>query len=100
VSSLAPRTSKERIADEALELINRRCEEEGLNAEYAFVTFKVSQKDEDGDNAATAFATEEELGPDERNAQLFGFLVAQVKGVGKALGLTVYFGKIDGGPMS
>ena len=100
-SSLTPRTPKERIADEALAFIDRRCTEEGLNAELAFVTFKVSEKDEDGDNAATAFATEDDLSdPGARNAEMFGFLVAQIKGIGRKLGMTVHFGRVDGGPMS
>jgi len=98
VSSPTPRDPKQRIADEALELIDRRCTEEGMNAEYAFVSFAVSEKDKNGENATTAFASEKE--PVNRDAEMFGFLVAQLQGIGRKLGMSIHFGKVGGGPMS
>lgn len=94
-----PLTGKEEVADEALELIKTRCEELGLTLEHAFVTFHVGSKDDDGENATTAYHGEGE-NAEEAAVDLFAFLLTQAKGVGKKLGLTLIVGHVHGGPRS
>lgn len=90
MSPLEPTNPREEIVNEAIELISRRVEEEGLTLIHTFVTFHVEEGDPD-DNAATGFHYE---GPDgttaeEAESELFYFLLAQLKGVGKKIGLDV-----------
>jgi len=94
-----PLTGKEEVADEALGLIKKRCDELGLTLEHAFVTFNVEDKDADGENATTAYYGDGD-DPEEAALDLFAFLLAQAKGVGKKLGLRVIVGRVDGGPLS
>lgn len=94
-----PGTDKERIADEALELVKRRCDELGLTVEHIFVTYSVEQKDADGENATTAYYGDGD-DPKQVALDLFAFLLAQAKGVGRKLGLTLIVGRVQGGPTS
>lgn len=103
MSPLEPRTPKEHIIDEAMELISRRVEEEGLTLRHVFVTFHV-EEGRPGDNAATGFHFDPpddwDGDADAADRELFAFLLAQTKGVGEQLGLNVLIGGVQGGPMS
>lgn len=88
---------KEQIADECIQLLERRLAEERLTLDMAFLTFSVEQKDVAGDNATTVFHAD---GDEDNLPDLFAFLVTQIKGIGAKLGLRVIFGPISGGPMS
>jgi hypothetical protein len=92
-----PATPKERAADECIQFLERRLAEEGLTLDLAFLTFKIEEKDADGHNATTVFHAE---GDEENLPDLFAFLLAQLKGIGKELGLNIVIGKISGGPSS
>lgn len=100
MSPLEPRTPKEHIIDEAMTLITRRIAEEGLTLKHVFVTFHV-EEGRPGDNAATGFQFDgPDDGPENAEAELFAFLLAQTKGVGEQLGLRVLIGNVQGGPSS
>jgi hypothetical protein len=81
-----PSGPKEQIADAALQFIVGQLQGEGLTPEHVFVTFNVEERDSEGENATSAYYAE---GDEENLPDMLAFLLAQAKGIGKKLGLTI-----------